>query len=219
MTGVPPPHEVACADVGRFLDGDCGASTQLNWPTTDAPKVEISGTGAVAASGQQSVQPTQTTDHKLTATGPGGTVSNDTSVNVNASIQSTLSAEPSQVRYYKVGGKVRRGRQRHARLERAWVSQHFAGSVWVGIAEWQSHHPTFAHQYWSGSGGGNHHLDTAQFQCLRGIRHENRQRTPRRFYRGRSRRSKRSHSGGRLLTQFGWKTRGALNCSTALRDL
>jgi len=85
---------------------DCGASTQLNWSTTDAPKVEISGIGAVAASGQQSVQPNQTTDYKLTATGPGGIVTNDTSVNVNANIQSTLSVEPSQVRYHKVGDKV-----------------------------------------------------------------------------------------------------------------
>ena len=85
---------------------DCGASTQLNWSTTDAPKVEISGIGAVAASGQQSVQPTQTTDYKLTATGPGGIVTNDTSVNVNANIQSTLSVEPSQVRFHKVGDKV-----------------------------------------------------------------------------------------------------------------
>ncbi len=85
---------------------DCGASTQLNWSTTDAPKVEISGIGAVAASGQQSVQPNQTTDYKLTATGPGGIVSNDTTVNVNANIQSTLSVEPTQVRYHKVGDKV-----------------------------------------------------------------------------------------------------------------
>ncbi len=85
---------------------DCGASTQLNWSTTDAPKVEISGIGGVAASGQQSVQPNQTTDYKLTATGPGGIVTNDTTVNVNANIQSTLSAEPSQVRYHKVGDKV-----------------------------------------------------------------------------------------------------------------
>ena len=85
---------------------DCGASTQINWTTTDAPKVEISGIGAVAASGQQSVQPTQTTDYKLTATGPGGIVTNDTSVNVNANIQSTLSVEPTQVRFHKVGDKV-----------------------------------------------------------------------------------------------------------------
>jgi len=85
---------------------DCGASTQLNWSTTDAPKVEISGIGPVAASGQQSVQPNQTTDYKLTATGPGGIVSNDTTVNVNANIQASLSAEPSQVSFHKVGDQV-----------------------------------------------------------------------------------------------------------------
>jgi len=85
---------------------DCGASTQLNWSTTDAPKVELSGVGPVAAAGQQSVQPTQNTDYKLTATGPGGVVSGDAAVNVNSNIQSTLSAEPSQVRYHKVGDRV-----------------------------------------------------------------------------------------------------------------
>ena len=85
---------------------DCGASTQLSWSTTDAPKVEISGIGPVAASGQQSVQPSQTTDYKLTATGPGGIVTNDTTVNVNANIQSSLSVEPTQVRFHKVGDKV-----------------------------------------------------------------------------------------------------------------
>jgi hypothetical protein len=85
---------------------DCGASTQLNWSTTDAPKVELSGTGAVAASGQQSVQPTQNTDYKLTATGPGGVVTADATVNVNSNIQSTLTAEPAQVNYHKVGDRV-----------------------------------------------------------------------------------------------------------------
>jgi len=85
---------------------DCGASTQINWSTTDAPKVEISGMGAVAATGQQTVQPTQTTDYKLTATGPGGIVTSDQTVNVNANIQSTLSVEPAQVTFHKIGDKV-----------------------------------------------------------------------------------------------------------------
>jgi len=85
---------------------DCGASTQLTWSATDAPKVEISGIGPVAASGQQSVQPSQTTDYKLTATGPGGIVTNDTTVNVNSTIQGSLSVEPTQVRFHKVGDRV-----------------------------------------------------------------------------------------------------------------
>jgi hypothetical protein len=85
---------------------DCGASTQLNWSTTDAPKVELSGVGPLAASGQQSVQPSQTTDYKLTATGPGGVTTADATVNVATNIQSTLSAEPAEVRYHKVGDQV-----------------------------------------------------------------------------------------------------------------
>jgi len=85
---------------------DCGASTQLTWSSSDAPRVEISGMGAVAASGQQSVQPSQTTDYKLTATGPGGVTTQDATVNVNSNIQSTLSAEPAEVRYHKVGDRV-----------------------------------------------------------------------------------------------------------------
>ena len=85
---------------------DCGASTQINWTTADAPHVELSGVGTVAASGQQSVQPTQNTDYKLTATGPGGIVTADATVNVNTNIQSTLSVEPGEVRYHKVGDQV-----------------------------------------------------------------------------------------------------------------
>jgi len=85
---------------------ECGASTQLSWSTTDAPLVEISGVGTVPASGQQSVQPTQNTDYKLTATGPGGVTTADIPVNVNSNIQSTLNVEPAEVRYHKVGDHV-----------------------------------------------------------------------------------------------------------------
>jgi outer membrane protein OmpA-like peptidoglycan-associated protein len=85
---------------------ECGASTQLTWSTSDAPRVELSGVGAVAASGQQAVQPSQTTDYKLTATGPGGVTTSDATVNVATNIQSTLSAEPVEVRYHKVGDRV-----------------------------------------------------------------------------------------------------------------
>ncbi|MGA2076426.1 MAG: OmpA family protein [Terriglobia bacterium] len=85
---------------------ECGGSTQLSWSTADAPRVEVSGIGAVAASGQQSVQPTQTTDYKLTAAGPGGVVTSDATVNVASNIQSSLSVEPVKVRYHKVGDRV-----------------------------------------------------------------------------------------------------------------
>jgi outer membrane protein OmpA-like peptidoglycan-associated protein len=85
---------------------ECGGSTQLTWSTSDAPRVELGGVGPVAASGQQAVQPTRTTDYKLTATGPGGVVSSDATVNVSSNIQASLSVTPAEIRYHKVGDKV-----------------------------------------------------------------------------------------------------------------
>ena len=85
---------------------ECKGSTQLKWSATDAPRVEISGIGPVAASGEQTVQPAQTTAYKLTATGPGGVASSDATVNVNTNIQSSLSVSPAEIRYHKVGDKV-----------------------------------------------------------------------------------------------------------------
>jgi outer membrane protein OmpA-like peptidoglycan-associated protein len=85
---------------------ECGGSTQLKWSTSDAPRVEISGAGEVAASGEQTVQPKQTTPYKLTATGPGGVVSSEATVNVSSNIQASLSVTPAEIRYHKVGDKV-----------------------------------------------------------------------------------------------------------------
>ena len=85
---------------------ECGGSTQLTWSSTDAPRVELSGVGPVAASGGQTVQPKQTTDYKLTATGPGGVVTSDATVTVNTNIQGSLSVTPAEIRYHKVGDKV-----------------------------------------------------------------------------------------------------------------
>ena len=85
---------------------ECGGSTQLKWSTSEAPRVEISGVGEVAASGEQTVQPKQTTSYKLTATGPGGVASSDVTVNVSSNIQGSLSVTPAEIRYHKVGDKV-----------------------------------------------------------------------------------------------------------------
>jgi hypothetical protein len=80
---------------------DCGGAAQLKWSTSEAARVEISGVGAVAASGEQAVQPKQTTDYKFTAAGPGGTPSSDVTINVSSTIQASLSVTPAEVRYHK----------------------------------------------------------------------------------------------------------------------
>lgn len=85
---------------------NCGDSAQLKWTSTDAPKVEINPVGPVAASGEQAVQPKQTTNYQLTALGPGGTATTTATVNVNSAIQANLGLSPAEVQYKRVGDKV-----------------------------------------------------------------------------------------------------------------
>ncbi len=85
---------------------NCGDASQLNWTSSDAAHVEITPVGTVANSGQQSVQPTQTTTYNLTATGPGGTATSSATVNVNNAIQANLGLTPAEVHYKRVGDKV-----------------------------------------------------------------------------------------------------------------
>ena len=85
---------------------ECGGAAQLKWSTSEASHVEISGAGEVAASGEQAVQPKQTTSYKLTATGPGGVANSEVTVNVSSNIQGSLSVTPAEIRYHKVGDKV-----------------------------------------------------------------------------------------------------------------
>jgi outer membrane protein OmpA-like peptidoglycan-associated protein len=85
---------------------NCGDSSQLKWTSTDAPKIEISPVGSVAASGEQSVQPTQTTTYDLTAVGPGGTASSSVTVNVNSTVQAEVGLSPAEVQYKRVGDKI-----------------------------------------------------------------------------------------------------------------
>ena len=85
---------------------NCGDASQLKWSSTDAPHVEITGVGPVSASGEQSIQPKQTTTYNLTASGPGGTATSNATVNVNNAIQANLQLSPAEVHYKRVGDKV-----------------------------------------------------------------------------------------------------------------
>jgi outer membrane protein OmpA-like peptidoglycan-associated protein len=85
---------------------NCGDSSQLKWTSTDAPRVEITPIGSVATSGEQAIQPKQTTTYQLTATGPGGTATSNATVNVNSAIQATLGLSPAEVHFKRVGDKV-----------------------------------------------------------------------------------------------------------------
>jgi outer membrane protein OmpA-like peptidoglycan-associated protein len=85
---------------------NCGDSSQLKWASSDAPQVEITPVGTVATSGEQAVQPRQTTNYQITAVGPGGTATSAATVNVNTAVQADLRLSPVQVQYKRVGDKV-----------------------------------------------------------------------------------------------------------------
>jgi outer membrane protein OmpA-like peptidoglycan-associated protein len=85
---------------------NCGDSSQLKWTSTDAPGVQISNVGPVAASGDQSIQPKQNTTYDLTAIGPGGTATSSATVNVNTAIQANLQLAPAEAHYRRIGDKV-----------------------------------------------------------------------------------------------------------------
>jgi outer membrane protein OmpA-like peptidoglycan-associated protein len=85
---------------------NCGDTSQLNWTSSDAPQVVISPVGTVAVSGEQAIEPKQTTTYDLTATGPGGTATSSVTVNVNSAIQANLQLSPAEVQYKRVGNEV-----------------------------------------------------------------------------------------------------------------
>jgi len=85
---------------------NCGDASQLKWTSSDAPQVEISPVGAVATSGEQSVQPKQTTTYTLNAKGPGGTADSSVTVDVNTAVQAYLKLSRSVIQYKRVGDKV-----------------------------------------------------------------------------------------------------------------
>ncbi len=84
---------------------NCGDSTHLTWSSDGAALITLNG-APVAASGDQTVTPSQTTDYKFTAAGPGGVYNSDANVAVNTAIAASLSVSPAEVRYHKVGDKV-----------------------------------------------------------------------------------------------------------------
>jgi peptidoglycan-associated lipoprotein len=60
-----------------------GESATVTWSTTNATQTTISGIGTVAASGSQSVSPSQSATYNLVAKGPGGTVEEAARLTVN----------------------------------------------------------------------------------------------------------------------------------------
>ena len=59
-----------------------------------------------APSGTKAVSPNATTTYDFKSTGPGGTVISSATVNVNTKVDASISANPAEVHYRKIGEKV-----------------------------------------------------------------------------------------------------------------
>jgi hypothetical protein len=86
---------------------DCNQSTQLAWDSKETVEADMSGMSPVPTSGEKTISPRQTTVYQLTASGPGGVTTPSTTVEVNSVVQSSLSASPTEVRYRRIGDKVK----------------------------------------------------------------------------------------------------------------
>lgn len=76
---------------------NAGDSSTLTWKTTDATDVSIEGLGSVAASGTQTVKPTQTTTYHLIAHGDGGSADATATVTVSAPQQQQQPPQESNI--------------------------------------------------------------------------------------------------------------------------
>jgi len=89
---------------------NCNDTAQLGYSSVDTLHSSLkddSGTKPLSSlSGEVPVQPRHTTTYYFEASGPGGTVKQDATVNVNPVVQSSLEATPAEVHYVKVGNKV-----------------------------------------------------------------------------------------------------------------
>jgi outer membrane protein OmpA-like peptidoglycan-associated protein len=86
---------------------NCGDASQLKWSSRDAGRVSINpAPGNVADSGEQGVQPSQTTTYQMIAVGPGGSATSNATVNVNSAVQTSLSLGQPEVRFHRVGDKI-----------------------------------------------------------------------------------------------------------------
>jgi outer membrane protein OmpA-like peptidoglycan-associated protein len=78
----------------------------VKWAATDAKDADVTHMSPVPMSGERNVSPKETTTYEFTAHGPGGTAKASTTVEVNPTVQASLSAQPSEVQYRRIGDKI-----------------------------------------------------------------------------------------------------------------
>jgi len=85
---------------------NCGQSSTLTWQSSETADANIGNIGKVDASGSQSVSPHATTTYDFNASGPGGIVKGTGTVNVNTVVNASINANPTELKYRKIGDKV-----------------------------------------------------------------------------------------------------------------
>ena len=85
---------------------DCGQTSVVKWVATDAKDADITHMSPVPMSGERDVSPKETTTYDFTAHGPGGTARASTTVEVNPMVQVSLTAQPAEVQYRRIGDKT-----------------------------------------------------------------------------------------------------------------
>jgi len=89
---------------------NCGDTASLNWTTAETVERSIASgsesTPQPSPSGEVSYKPLQTTTYTLQASGPGGTLTSDATVNVNTAVKSSLQTSQGEVRYRRIGDKI-----------------------------------------------------------------------------------------------------------------
>jgi outer membrane protein OmpA-like peptidoglycan-associated protein len=85
---------------------NCGQSSTLTWQSAETVDANVTNVGKVDPSGNQTVSPHATTTYNFSAQGPGGTVTGSGTVNVNTTVTGSIAANPTELKYRKIGDKV-----------------------------------------------------------------------------------------------------------------
>src|SRR5262249_21115741 len=90
-------------------DVKCNEPVKVSWNSTEATVGTVTANDqkvAQSPNGELSVQPKQTTKYEFRAAGPGGSVVQNATVNVDPTVQASLSSSTENARFVKVGDKV-----------------------------------------------------------------------------------------------------------------
>lgn len=102
----------------------CNENGKLTWSSANAGETTLTTPPdqklADSASGSLEVQPKRTTKYELRAVGPGGVLTKDVTINVDPTVQTSLTPSTVDLRYVKVGDTV----QEQGSTNLNWTAAH-----------------------------------------------------------------------------------------------